>query len=156
VHHPWINADRLIRITAELSSKRVRAFWSAIAKWLGKDRRFARMSKLYSKPRVDLLRVGNDFQISRKGEDARFKGTCLRVPEGVLRDRKRDVADPGELARIHRVYRHRVLIGPTYRADMWAVFESDPTLSASELARRTYGSFATAWQAIHDFKILAA
>lgn len=45
---------------------------------------------------------------------------------------------------------------PSYRADMWATLELDPTLSASELARQTYGSFATAWQVKHDRELLAA
>jgi hypothetical protein len=39
---------------------------------------------------------------------------------------------------------------------MWAVLESDPSLSPAELARRTYGSFATAWQVKQDFELLAA
>jgi hypothetical protein len=144
----------LIRLVSAQTSDRVRAFWSAIAAWLHTDRRFARMAKLYQGPRVDVLRVGTDFQISRKGEDPRFQGTVIRVPEGVLRERPSDVLNPSELAKIHRIYRQRVLMGPTYRSDMWALLENEPSLSAAELARRTYGSFATAWQVIRDFKII--
>lgn len=48
------------------------------------------------------------------------------------------------------------MIGPTYRADMWAALEGDPTLSAAVLARKAYGSFATAWRVRHDFAVLAA
>jgi hypothetical protein len=58
------------------------------------------------------------------------------------------------LAKRHTVYRHRLLMGPSYRADMWATLEGEPTLTAAELARRTYGSFATAWQVKRDFAIL--
>ncbi|MCP4674357.1 MAG: hypothetical protein GY854_02330 [Deltaproteobacteria bacterium] len=155
-HHPWINADRLTRVVSSSQSPRVQAFWTATAAWLHKDRRFARMTKLYSGPCIDVLHVGTNFQIMRKGEDPRFENSFLRVPAGILRDRASDVMKPSELARIHRTYRQRVLMGPSYRADMWAVLENEPTLSASELARRTYGSFATAWQVKHDFKILAA
>jgi hypothetical protein len=79
-----------------------------------------------------------------------------RVPAGVLRDRDSDVMPPAELSRIHRAYRYRILMGPTYRADMWSALEYDSSLSVSELAKRTYGSFATAWQIKHDFSILAA
>lgn len=156
VHHPWINADRLTRAVSSEQAPRVRAFWAAVATWLKKDRRFARMAKLYARPRVDVLKVGTDFQIKRKGEDPRFQDTPLRVPAGVLRDRQSDVLTPSELARIHRTYRQRILVGPTYRADMWAALESEPKLSPTELARRTYGSFATAWQVKQDFAILAA
>jgi hypothetical protein len=45
-------------------------------------------------------------------------------------------------------------MGPTYRADVWVALEAAPRLSAAELARRAYTSFATAWQAKQDFEIL--
>ena len=156
IYHPWINADRLTRAVSTGLSPRSKAFWAAIAAWLHKDRRFARMAKLHAGPRVGVLKTGTGFQIKRKGEDPRFENTPLRVPAGILRNRESDVITPSELARIHKTYRQRVLMGPTYRADMWAALKSAPSLSASELARRTYGSFATAWQVKHDFKILAA
>jgi hypothetical protein len=35
------------------------------------------------------------------------------------------------------------------------MLEMAPTLSAAELARRTYGSFATAWHVRRDFKLLS-
>jgi hypothetical protein len=38
---------------------------------------------------------------------------------------------------------------------MWAALECDPSLSVSELARQTYGSFATAWRVKRDFNMLA-
>lgn len=154
VHYPRINADRLIRLVSTETNPRVRAFWSAVATWLQKDRRFARMARLYAGPRIDVLHVGTEFRISRKGEDPRFQQSVLRIPDGVLRERASDVLTQEELVKIHRIYRQRVIMGPTYRADMWALLESEPSLSASELARRSYGSFATAWQVIRDFRIL--
>ena len=51
-------------------------------------------------------------------------------------------------------YRYRVLIGPSYRADMWATLDREPGLSAAELARRSYGSFATAWKVKQDWALL--
>jgi len=39
---------------------------------------------------------------------------------------------------------------------MWAQLENDPTLSPADLARRTYGSFATAWQVKRDWQLLNA
>jgi hypothetical protein len=102
------------------------------------------------KPRADLLRTGTDFQISRRGEDQRFRNGPLRVPAGVLRDRPADILGPQALAKRHDTYRYRVLIGPTYRADMWALLDREPSLSASELARKADGSFSTAWQVKHD------
>jgi len=38
---------------------------------------------------------------------------------------------------------------------MWAENERDPILTAAEIARRTYGSFATAWQVKKDWAVLA-
>jgi len=154
VHASWVNADRLIKLVAEQKSPRLRALWSALARWQGRDRRFARMIRLHRGPALDLLAVGTDFQIRRHGEDPRFKGTALRVPANVLRDRVADALTPLELAQRHRAYRCRVMMGPGYRADMWAALEIAPQLSAAELARQTYGSFATAWNARRAFAIL--
>ncbi len=92
--------------------------------------------------------------MKRHGEDARFARSPLRVPANLLRDREADVLTPRELARRHRAYRARVAIGPTYRADMWAALDAEPTLSAAALARRTYGSFATAWHTRRDYGLL--
>lgn len=154
VHAAWINADRLTALVGQQSSERVRAFWGAVAHWLTKDRRFARLSKTYVGPRLDLLVTGTDFHLRRAGEDPRFAGGPLRVPIGILRDRKGDVLSPTELARHHGAYRRRILLGPSYRADMWAELDQDPSLSAAELARHTYGSFATAWHVKRDWEVL--
>jgi hypothetical protein len=91
VHHGHINADRLVRCVSEHASNRVRAYWVAIARWLSKDRRFARLAKLHDGPPADLLPVGTDFQIARRGEDERFVGSAVRVVAGTLRDREADV-----------------------------------------------------------------
>jgi hypothetical protein len=154
VHAPWVNADRLTKLVADTPAPRVRAFWSALARWQSKDRRFVRLAKVYTGPRLDLLATGTDFQIKRHGEDERFAGNLLRVPTNVLRDRPADVLSPAELAKRHHAYRCRIIIGPTYRADMWSELEGDSRLSAAELARRTYGSFATAWHVRRDFRLL--
>jgi len=103
------------------------------------------MTKLYEGPRQDLLRTGTAFRVKRHGEDPRFVLTSLRVPANLLRDRAADVLPTREMAKRHRAYRARVVIGPSYRADTWAALDENPDLTASELARREYGSFATAW-----------
>jgi hypothetical protein len=154
VHRRWINADRLTRAVTALTAQRTRAFWSAVAGWSAADRRFVRMARLHCEPPYNLLEVGSAFQIRRRGEDPRFEGTSLRVPNGVLRDRIEDVDTPKELASAHGTYRQRVLMGPSYRADMWAALTRNPSLSAAALARETYGSFATAWLVKSDFTIL--
>ena len=157
IHHAWVNADRLLRAVRAHEGPRVRAFWAAVGSWLGgarRDRRFTRFAELYRGPRVDLLAAGTEFHVRRVGEDARFAGTALRVPAGVLRDRDSDVVAPAVLARRHGTYRQRVMMGPSYRADMWAALEEDSSLSAAELARVAYGSFATAWQVKHDRELL--
>jgi hypothetical protein len=154
VHAPWVNADRLTKLASSTKAPRVRAFWSALARWQAKDRRFSRLAKVYVGPRLDLLETGADFQVRRHGEDERFLGGPLRVPANLLRDRQSDVLSPAELARRHPAFRCRVMIGPTYRADMWAELERDSDLSAAQLARRTYGSFATAWHVRRDFALV--
>jgi hypothetical protein len=154
VHSAHVNADRLVRLATAETSERVRAYWAAIASWLAEDRRFARLTTAYDGPRVDLLPVGTDFQLKRRGEDPRFVGSKLKAPAGTLRDRADDVLKPEALARRHAGYRNRLLIGPTWRADVWTVLERAPELSVAEVARRASCSFATAWQVVQDFKLL--
>jgi len=156
VHQAHVNADRLVRLATAETSERVRAYWAAIASWLAKDRRLARLNATYDGPRVDLLPVGTDFQLKRRGEDPRFIGSKLKVPTGTLRDREDDVLSPEALARRHAGYRNRLLIGPSWRADVWTVLERSPDLSVAEVARRAACSFATAWQVVRDFKVLHA
>ena len=154
VHFPWVNADRLTRLVLAHPSTRIRALWSALARWKRSDRRFTRLAKAYKGQRIDLVGTGSDFLIRRDGEDPRFENTPLRVARNVLRDRAHDVLPPRQLAVHHYAYRYRVLIGPSYRADMWAALDREPTVSAAELARRTYGSFATAWHVKRAFGLL--
>lgn len=153
VHYHWVNASRLIKITSADTSERVRALWSSIAQITANDRRFTQLI-LTDTPPIDLLATGTQFQIGRKGEDPRFASTSLRVPAGVLRDRAADVLTPSQLAAIHTAYRFRILIGPSFRADAWAALESNPNLTASQLARETYASFATAWTVKRDYDTL--
>jgi len=151
IHSAGVNVDRLTQIVAIQESSRVRAYWASIALGLSKDRRFDKMKKIYKGKRLDLLRVGNEFQIERKGEDERFLGTYVRVPAGTLRDRERDVLSPSQLCSLHDAYRWRTIIGPTFRADMWAELEQNPDTNPAQLARRTYGSFSTAWSVKKDW-----
>lgn len=156
VHHAWVNADRLIRIVGSCESARVRALWAALSSWQRSDHRFARMHALHKGPRIDVLATGTEFQLRRHGEDPRFEGTPIRAPANVLRDRPADVLDPADLARRHRAYRYRVMIGPSYRADAWAALEAKPDLSATALARAAYASFATAWNVKREYAIVTA
>lgn len=153
-HHRHINADRLTRCVAAHGSGRVHAYWAGIARWLSKDRRFFRLEKLRPQAPVALLPVGNDFQIARRGEDERFMGSVLRVPAGTLRDRDTDVLSPTHLVRRHAGYRNRVIMGPTWRADVWTALEAEPEATVADVARRVGCSFATAWQVVQDFRLI--
>jgi hypothetical protein len=154
-HASRVNLDRLTRAVRAQRSPRVRAFWSAIARWQQKDPRWRRLAKAYRGPRVELLRTGNAFQVARRGEDGRFASGPLQAPAGTLRDRPQDVLTAQELARVHRTYRLRVQMGPSYRADMWAELTANPALRPADLARKTYGSFATASEVRVAWAILA-
>ncbi|NOY93993.1 MAG: hypothetical protein GXP55_22650 [Deltaproteobacteria bacterium] len=154
IHHGNVNADRLVRCVSEHASERVRAYWAAVGSWLAKDRRFARLGKLHDGSAIDLLPVGTEFQIGRRGEDERFTGSALRVPAGTLREREGDVLPPEALVNRHAGYRNRVQMGPTWRADVWTVLEEQPNASVAEAARRAGCSFATAWQVAQDFRLL--
>lgn len=153
-HHEVMNADRLVRCVKAHPSERVHAYWAGIAAWLSKDRRLARLTKLYRGVELDLLSVGTEFQLTRRGEDERFRGSPLRVPAGTLRERDSDIVSQQFMVRSHAGYRNRVLMGPTWRADVWTVLERYPDADVAEVARRAKCSFATAWQVAQDFRLL--
>jgi hypothetical protein len=155
-HHPWVNADRLVKLVEALGSQRVRAFWAAIAHWQASDRRLSRLESMYRGPRIDPLGPATEFHVRRHGEDDRFRSSPLRLPAHFARARSADVLTPLELAARQRAYRWRIVIGPSYRADIWAELDRDPLLHPAELARRAYASFATAWIARRDFQIVRA
>ena len=156
VHHTRVNADRLVRLVGAHPSARARAYWAAIATWLKKDRRLGRLASEYDGAPIDLLPTGTEFQIKRRGEDDRFTGSYLRVPKGTLRDRRQDVLSPEVLVRRHAGYRNRVLMGPSFRADVWTALDQAPDLSIADIARKASCSFATAWQAAQDYRLLRA
>lgn len=156
IHHQAINADRLFKMLSKLkTNKKLLCFWSAAAKHVLKDSRFKKMQRLYSGSRLEIAnRDATDFQITRVGEDPRFEKTKLRVPANLLRNRPQDIMEPAALAKTHLAYRYRIVIGPTYRADQWALLEKTKEISPSELARQSYSSFGSAWQAKQDFELL--
>ena len=153
-HHAWINADRIIHYVHGMTSPRAAAFWISRAQSWATDIRWRRLRQSPPEP-LDLLPVGTAFHLERKGEDPRFQGTALRIPMGTLRDRPGDVESAAVIARRHRAFHWRILVGPSFRADCLALAEAHPEYTASELARKTYASFATAWGVIRDLRLLA-
>lgn len=154
VHRPRVHVDRLVRCVDEHPRLRVKAYWAGVARWLRSDRRFARLERAWTADRVDLLDVGTEFQVARRGEDERFTDTAIRVPAGTLRVRVSDVVPPELLVGRHPGYRNRVLMGPTWRADLWTVLEAEPELAVADVARRATCSFAAAWQVVQDHRLL--
>ncbi len=158
IHVARVNVDRLTRLVAALDDVRVKAFWVGLAQWQKKDSRLKKLQQVPTKfkrgHRFDLMSEGTDFQIERYGEDPRFIGTVLKVPSKLLRHRPQDIASVAELAKRHLAYSYRIMIGPSYRADMWALVERKPELTPTEIARQTYGSFPTAWEVKRDWLLL--
>lgn len=159
LHYTRINADRLVLMILKMHTKQPKlfsTFWAAVSQWLHTDIRFSRLGRLVPKRRVNFLDDRTDFLVKKNGEDERFQGTCLRIPKGVLRHRNDDIFSPVELTENNMSYRLRVMIGPSYRADMWAWLCRDSKLSAAEVARRSYGSYPTAFAVKRDFEIVGA
>lgn len=153
VHAERVNADRLTKLVGVCERQVVKIWWTALAQTKMSDWRFKKLQNMYIGERFDLMGDATAFQIQRKGEDARFAHTVMRVSEGLLRHRPRDILPPELLAKQHRSYYFRTMMGPSYRADMWALLEREPNLSAAELARKSYGSFPTAWEVKRDAHI---
>lgn len=155
VHSARVNVDRLERALRNLKNVRVRAYFSALAVWLSADSRFKKIKSIYQGPQILLgLTKSYEYLVSKNGLDERFSQSALIVARETLRRRIEDIDSPESLAKYHRDYYYRILIGPSYRADMVSLFERSQNISASDLAKGTYGSFATAWSVMKDLSIL--
>lgn len=163
IHGSRINVDRLTRMVQLLDPHRFwkeRIFWTAIAQRNSSDPRFKRMAQVYSGPRINYFKLleqendPTDFFIQKNGEDSRFEDTCLRVPLQVIRHRTTDILSPKKLSRIHSPYYFRVLMGPSYRADLWAFLQENPDSTPAEMARECYASHKTARQVKRDALLL--
>lgn len=154
IHVDRINVDRLTKLVAALPHKTLRAFWAGVAHWQRSDPRMKKLLKVHTKQRVDLLPDGGSFLIQRDGEDERFVGSPFRVAARTLRHRPSDILSPNELAERHSAYKWRIVIGPTYRADMWAFLEKNESCRTNDLAKKCYGSWPTAWAVKNDWQAL--
>lgn len=166
VHYLRINVDRLTKFTFSLSDKEykfVKIFWYANAQRLFiRDQRFKRLSQLYKKRRFNFadrfIKKGQQrvtkTLIEIKGEDERFKKTCIRVPKGYFPERPHQIFPVSLIAKNHLPYHYRVMMGSSYRADLWALLESDPNISAYALGKKAHCSYRTAYMTKKDYELL--
>ena len=155
IHFERINVDRLYRAVMPVSDLKVRCYFSSLHCILKNDSRFKKFKSLYKGERLLLgLTKEYAFLVNKNKEDFRFEKSKLIVATNTLRNRKDDIYSVQELSKHHRIYYYRLLIGSSYRADMIAHLSLNSELNASELAKKTYGSFATAWDVVRDFRYL--
>lgn len=159
VHESYINQPRLLRFLLKTNSyqSRVFLFWKAIAQWRKSNRKWSNFIKKKNSiellERFDLLPVGTDFQIQRKGEDHRFINTILRIPMGLLRIRDGDILEKEQMVQIHKTYENRVRFGVCLRADLWSFLEQDDQISPSQLAKFVGCAFSSAWEVKQDYHL---
>ena len=165
-HYQRINVDRLTKFICSLSDskyKLVKLFWCANAQRLfAKDQRFKRLSKLYKGKRINfadrVVKTGQKkvtkLLIEMKGEDERFKKTCIRVSNGYFSKRPHQIFPISVVAKKHLSYCYRVMMGPSYRADLWALLDREPNTSAYALGKKAHCSYRTAYIAKKDYEIL--
>ncbi|MFH1812140.1 MAG: hypothetical protein ABIJ09_25610 [Pseudomonadota bacterium] len=158
LHHDYVNVELLLRLLKphlEPDSD-LPLYWNAMSFWMAAegDPRFKKFQKFYKGPRKEFGQGNSWFMLKKVGEDKRFCRSRLILVEGGLRHRLRDVLTPQELCRWHAVYRTRVQMSAGFRADMWAALEAEPGLSATELARKTLGSYSTAWKVLRDWGVV--
>jgi len=166
IHYQRINVDRLTSIVTQLpreNFKWIQIFWCAQGQRLvKKDKRFRRIAELYSGDRfdyIDRFKGPHDKRltaayISLKGEDERFVDTCLRIPSGAFSQRPQQIFQAEEIARKHFQFRYRVMFGPTYRADIWAILRQNPHYSGYRLAKLAHCSRPSATRIMHDYHIV--
>ncbi len=165
-HYLRMNVDRLTKFVFSLDDvvyKFVKIFWCANAQRLyPKDQRFKRLSALYRGKRINFSDrfVKNKQQkvtkmlIEMKEEDERFKGTCIRVHRGYFSERPHQIFPVSVIAKKHLSYHYRVMMGPSYRADLWALLKMYPNISAYALGKKAHCSYRTAYIAKKDYELL--
>ena len=166
MHYLRINVDRLTKFVCSLSDskyKLVKFFWCANAQRLfAKDQRFKRLSKLYKRKRINFAdyflkarqKKATKMFIEMKGEDERFKKTCIRVFNGYFSKRPYQIFPISVVAKNHLPYRYRVMMGSSYRADLWALLDREPNISAYALGKKAHCSYRTAYIAKKDYDTL--
>jgi hypothetical protein len=153
-HSFILNASRIVKLINRYKDYvPIFRYWVAFSQWHSSDHRFQILRKQISTyDRVGLY-SGAKFLAEKNGQDFRFEKTCLIVPDKLLSKKDWLVLDPKNLANFNDDYKWRLIIGPTFRADMWSALVNDSTLPAAKLARLTYGSYATAHRVKKEFEI---
>ena len=169
IHHPRMNVDRLTRFILSLKSSQyqlVKIFWCANAqRFIATDQRFKRLSQLYKGKRINLAdqyvnlkgkkKKVTHLMIQLKGEDERFKNTCIRIPNGYFSKRPNQIFPSSIIAKNHLSYRYRLMMGSSYRADIWAIMKRNSGISAYALAKKAHCSYRTAYIVKKDYEALA-
>ena len=149
-----LNASRLLKlIEGYKDNTEFYRFWVAVAQWHGTDSRFKSLREKISLKSKQEISKGARFLAKRNGFDSRFKNTCLIVPKKMLVKKDWLVLSPQKMINHHLDYRWRLIIGPTFRADMWSQLEQNHSLAAATIAKKSYGSYATAYRAKKEFEI---
>jgi hypothetical protein len=154
VHHPCVNADRLVRALKELDLKPLQAFFAGLAQSMEPQGRFHALASIYRGPRLVIFNEEYRYRLARDGEAERFQGTALAVPSSLYQESTRDVFSQKELCAWHANYRWRVMIGPTFRADLWVACERGFSRTAYALAQETYCSLGAARRVLQDYELV--
>ena len=157
-HHKQVNFRSLKKLLeplfAENPNDDLSLYWSAIGFWISqKDHRFAALKKCYSGPRREFGNRNSQVIIDEKGEDPRFAASPLKIVVGGLRHRLRDVMPAEYIAYLHASFANRILMGPTYRADIFMCLELGHT-DIFEIVEKTNASPAQIHQTRKDWLIL--
>jgi hypothetical protein len=154
-HQARVNVPRLGRMIRRGSAERVvRAFWSAVGTWLKThDIRWRPIERVYRGKPLDLDDAEvTRIQLARVGPDPRFVASALRVHAKLLRSRP-DVDTAEQLAARHPIYRKRIEMGPSYRADIWFALEQRPDATPAQVARQVGCAYETARSTAEDFRL---
>jgi len=152
IHISQVNANRFVKLVKHLNNPAASKFLAGVFEYLD-DIRFKKFVIGNSPNRRTQFLKKSTFLVEKNGEDARFKNTRLIVHSKAISDRPDLILSRELLAEKHLYYRYRVLLGPTYRADIIANLSIDGSLSAAELARYHFTNYQTSHKAKKDFQI---
>lgn len=122
IHGDYVIIEKLMKL-----QKKKHSPWLVALAICAANLGFHQWKRLIRKEKTLFALVDLDLalsSISLKGEEPNFRKNGFLIPKGVIRIRPADAQTPERLVKKNPQYRHRLLFGAAWRADIIAAIES--------------------------------
>lgn len=121
VHGDYVIIEKLMKLQKKKNSP-----WLIALAVYAFNTGFHQWKRLIKKQKGPLALVSTDLALSSialKGEEPHFRKNGFLIPTGNIRVRASDVQTPERLVKVNPQYRHRLLFGASWRADIITAIE---------------------------------